>query len=684
MTILDELLVRIGVGDDTQEGLGQVERSMGGLSAPAAAAGGLAGGAFALALDSAMDITAAQTSLQNQLGLTEAEAQRAGGIAGDVFSAGFGGSMADASAAVGSVVSSIGDLGDFTDAELQSMSKSALGLADTFEFDVGESTQAVGNLIKSGLAKDGTEAFDLLTASAQKLPAKLREEIPALTNEYAGFFDQLGFTGPQMFGLLTQAAKDPTFELDKLGDAVKEFTLLLADTEAVKGPLKDLGLDVKEIQGLVNEGKGTQAFDQVIGALKGVEDQTKRTALQAALFGGPGEDLGNSLLTLDASGAAAASGLDKAGGSAKALTDGMEQSPGQAFDQIMRTVSTTLGELLAPALSAVAGFISENKGLMEFIVPVVLAVAAALGVWAAVQWVLNSALLASPTTWIILGIVALIAIIVLVATKTTFFQDAWKIMTKAAIAAWNWFWGLLKAGWNMLVNLFLNFTGPGLFIKHWDTIKKTVGAANDWVVGKVRGSINMVLSAIEWLSKLPGRVGTFFGQMGSAASKKVTELVAMVRGLPGRITGALGNLNNLLINAGANIIRGLIKGVTGMIGSLRERFNSITAMIPDWKGPMTLDMRLLTPSGEAVMGGFMAGVDNQAPALRKQLGSLTAGLPAMAGSSAPSLGKMQAGGPMTITIRMGEKKVADLIVDPLKNAVRTLGGGDVQGFLGGN
>ena len=56
---------------------------------------------------------------------------------------------------------------------------------------------------------------------------------------------------------------------------------------------------------------------------------------------------------------------------------------------------------------------------------------AATKVWAGVQWLLNTALLASPITWIVLGIIALVAVIVLIATKTDWFSRAWR-------ASWGW------------------------------------------------------------------------------------------------------------------------------------------------------------------------------------------------------------------------------------------------------
>jgi TP901 family phage tail tape measure protein len=418
-----------------EQAAADVEGSFRGIAA--AAAGAAVGALFVSGLTAAMDATAANNKLANQLGLTEAESERAGTVAGDVFNAGFSDSIGGVNEALAGVTANIGGMGKATDAELAQMTKSALALADTFNFDVNESTQAMGTLLKTGLAKDGTEALDLLTATARKLPPAMQEELPTLTREYGEFFDQLGFTGPEMMGLLTEAAKNPTFELDKMGDALKEFTLLMADTDAVKGPLEELGLDVREIQTLMNTGQGTEAFDQVTTALRGIEDQTERTALQAALFGGPGEDMGNSLLNLKATGADAAAGLDQAAGSAASLTDSVEES--KSLEATWRQISSTLGELLAPALETVNQFMQEHPGLMKILVPLVLGLAVAMGIFAIATWAVNAAMLANPVTWIILGIIALIAVIVLIIVK-------WDEIAAATSTAWDWITSKLGEG----------------------------------------------------------------------------------------------------------------------------------------------------------------------------------------------------------------------------------------------
>ena len=638
MTVLDEVLVRLGIDSSgldqgSQDAAGQVENNLSGIAA--GAAGVAVGGLFLAGLQSAMDITTATTNLQNQLNLTEGQAQQAGQIAGDVFAQGFGESVTQVADSLAAVSQNMGGFASMSKGELTELTRQAEALAATFQFDVAESTQAAGELIKSGMAKNGQEAFDLITAAAKKLPPALREEIPAVTREYSQFFDQLGFTGPQMMGLLAESAKSPVFEIDKVADTLKELSLRLAETDAVKDPLKELGLDVADIQKLVNTGKGTQAFDQITTALAGVENQTDRTRLAAALMGGPGEDAQAVLEGLGKAGGIAKLGLDDVAGSSKAVADNMAASPGQAWQSIMRTLSTTLGEALAPALSKVSQFLSENSGLIKAVMPVVLALAVALGIWAIAQWAVNSALLANPVTWIILGIVALVAIIVMIATKTTWFQDIWHAMVDGVTSAWNWLWSAISS-------------------------KVSAGVA----------FLRSILST--------GRVAAWFAEVRNAAVVKLVAMIAWVRGLPGRILSAVGNLNNLLVNAGRSIIRGLINGVTGMIGSLRNKFSEITGMIPDWKGPMTVDLKLLAPSGQALMSGLMDGVDDQLPTFERQLNGITSDIPSNLNTSVSAAARASVEKTTVVEFRGSEDDFNRF----MRRSVVVYGGGSVQRAYG--
>lgn len=83
------------------------------------------------------------------------------------------------------------------------------------------------------------------------------------------------------------------------------------------------------------------------------------------------------------------------------------------------------------------------------------------GLVTAAQWAWNAAQLASPTTLIIAAIVVLIGIIVLIATKTDWFQKAWKAawgwIKDAASAVGSWFkdtlWGKwIKGAWDSIIS----------------------------------------------------------------------------------------------------------------------------------------------------------------------------------------------------------------------------------------
>jgi hypothetical protein len=83
----------------------------------------------------------------------------------------------------------------------------------------------------------------------------------------------------------------------------------------------------------------------------------------------------------------------------------------------------------------VAGFIEKNK---EIVGPL----AAVIGTVVVAQWAWNVAMTANPIGLIVVGIAALIAGIVFLATKTTFFQTVWRVawggVKAAAVAVWDW------------------------------------------------------------------------------------------------------------------------------------------------------------------------------------------------------------------------------------------------------
>ncbi|PJN31498.1 hypothetical protein CG717_16165 [Streptomyces sp. CB02613] len=522
------------------EGTEQVNSKLDAMAGPAALAGAAAGGALALGLSSAMDISEAQSSLRDQLGLTEAEAERAGGIAGDVYAAGFGESLADVTDSVAAVGSSISDLGDLTDTEVQDMSKAALALAKRFEIDVADAAAAAGNMINNGLAKDGAEAFDVLSQAAQVLPKQMLADIPAAVNEYGKHWARIGLDGKTAMGMMSQYVKAGGRDIDQAGDVLHEFARITSEeTDRAADALKAMGLPAKQMLADIHKGgePARAALQKTMEGLRGIKDPAKQAELGVALFGDMAGEGADALWAMDPATAAATSGMDEAAGASKRMTDAMEDDPAQQMDAAMRTLTQGLGEALLPVILKASEFMSENKGLMQLLVPVVLGLAVALGVFAAAVWVANMAMLASPVTWIVLGIIALIAVIALIIIK-------WDEVAAATGAAWDWItgkvgggidWltGKIGEGWDWIVG---KVTDGWDWIAEktaavWGWITDKTSAAWDWIVGDVQEAIDDLMAVVGWLGRLPGQVAGWLG-----------KVVSYVAGLPGRIARAASGM----------------------------------------------------------------------------------------------------------------------------------------------
>ena len=557
MALLDELLVRIGMDSSgVDEGAEQVESRLDKLSGPAAAAGLAAGAVFAIGVSSAMDIAEAQTKLQNSLGLTQEEAARAGDIAGDVFSAGFGESMGEVADSVGSVAASLGGLGEHTDAELQDMTKAALGLAKTFGVDVAESTQAVSTLIANDLVKDGKEGFDVLVKAAQTLPGNMMADIPATVAEYGKHWARIGLDAKTAFGMMSQYVAAGGRDIDQAGDVLHEFARITSEeTDKAAAAFKGLGLNSAEMLADIHKGgePAKAALQKTIEALRGVKDEGKQSALAVELFGDMAGEGADALWAMDPATAAASSGMANAAGSAKTLTDNMEASPAQQLTAAMNTFKTTLGEALLPILLKVSHFMSEHQGLMKILIPVVIGLAIVFGIFALAVWAVNIAMMANPIAWIILGIIALIAIVIVLVAKWDWVKQQlgvlWDWIKDKAGAVWGWIKDYLAETWEQIQRntgkaidffnwLFSTFNPLNLIMRAW-------GAISPWISDQWRRVQDSVSRAV-------GRIGGFFSGMWDG----------IVSGLKGALNGAIGLINgaiygiNVLIS-GANRVPGI-------------------------------------------------------------------------------------------------------------------------------
>ncbi|MEU6649518.1 hypothetical protein ABZ904_08725 [Streptomyces sp. NPDC046900] len=198
------------------------------------------------------------------------------------------------------------------------------------------------------------------------------------------------------------------------------------------------------------------------------------------------------------------------------------------------------------------------------------------------------------------------------------------------------------------------------------------------IVGWFLGLPNRAVSALSSLgSRIAGVASSAMRTMGNAITRGIGNAVDFIRGLPGKARSALGDLGGILYGAGKSLVRGFINGVKDMFGSVRDTLGNLTDKLTSWKGPETVDKKILTPAGRMVIGGFMRGIDLQTPALRAQLHQLTREIPGMGLGLGPGRAVSGSGGVLRIEFA-GPEEMARLI----RGVVATKGGGDVQLALG--
>lgn len=281
--------------------------------------------------------------------------------------------------------------------------------------------------------------------------------------------------------------------------------------------------------------------------------------------------------------------------------------------------------IVAAVIGTLAGTILVINGAMAVWGGVIKIVSAATKIWAAGQWLLNAAMSANPIGLIIIAVAALIAIIVIVATRTRFFQTVWAatwgFVQRIARAVGAWisgpFVGFFVRAYNVVLGGLRAF---GAFWRgQWNQAGAVVRAILAAIVAVVQGRIAAVVAIARRVVAVVTVFAQAFGRARQAAITLLASLLTFVASIPGRIVSALGNLGRLLYNAGLDVIRGLINGVRDKIGELKGLLSNLTSLIPKLKGPLPRDRRMLRPQGRAIIAGLIRGMELEETRLRRFL-----------------------------------------------------------------
>ncbi|GAA5056476.1 phage tail tape measure protein [Streptomyces similanensis] len=656
-----------------------------------AAVGAAAGVALVEGFGAALEQGQIVAKLGAQLGATGPQAQRYGKIAGRLYTSAVTEDFESAAETIRAVMGAGLIPAGATNAQIESIATKAQDLASTFDVDLTTSAQAAAGMIKNGLAKDSTEAFDLLTKGMQGLgPAG--EDLVETFREYSPVFKQAGLSGQTALGLIRQGVQGGWVQdTDKIADAFKELQLRATDgSDGVKDAFKALGLDAKKTGDDIAAGgkRGEEGMDRVLRKLKTLgPDSQEAKQIVSTLFGGPGEDLGAALFALDVG--KASKSMDGAAGASQKLGDSLRDNAAAQVEQFKRKASQafieTLGTKVVPVLSKATGYLSEHKDVAKALAVGVGALGIAFGIAAVSVWAMNSALLANPITWVIVGIAA--AVILVIAY--------WDQIKGATLAAWDWVVAKITGAKDLALLAIGGLASIPGDVARW------FGQAKDWALAHL-------LALVAWLTGLPGRATSAVSSMGAklaaqassawrsftvATAAKVVAFLSYVSGLPNKIKNALVNMGGLLVGKGKDVVRGLWNGILGMGGWLRSKIIGWAKdVIP---GPVAKALGIHSPSrvmrdqiGRWIPRGIVAGIEGEAPAVDRAMRNLvsvpTAGQATArsAAAAGPSRTASSAAAPDVVRIGSDGTALGDLMVSELRKVVASRGG-NVQFVLMG-
>ena len=539
----------------------------------------------------------------------------------DVYAANYGDSVADVGDAVAMVNRNMANLDQNG---LTAATEGALALRDAFEYDVAESTRAA-EAIRKNFGSSAEEAFSLIAAGAQNGLDYSGELIDTI-NEYSSQFAKLGFDADGMFNILQAGADGTAWNLDKVGDAIKEFSIRAIDgSDSTVEAFTSLGYNAEDIMATFAAGGegANKAFFDVINTLMAVDDQVERDALGVALFGTMWEDLGTEAME-------AMAGASQAAYDTEGALEKINQVKYNDLDSAIQGIGRQMEVALLPAADAVYQSLMDSMPeiteAMEEVSPVIAEIAGDFADWAGgaiseglpvlvdgikdfADWAGKAYEKAKPFLnflWEHKGTVLAIA------AGLRLLGPAIGAVTTAmnAFRTAKTFMALLQSSGKItqVTNAFKAFgsalMGPlgiiiavaaaiALLYKNWDTVKAWLVNFGNTVNQIWTNFSNMVGNAITAIGQKFPLLGAYLQGWWESIQAAVDNVKAIFQNIidfisnvfSGNWSAAWQNIVNIfgnLFGMIVNLAKAPINGVISAINWVLSKINSISVTIPDW------------------------------------------------------------------------------------------------------
>lgn len=539
----------------------------------------------------------------------------------DVYAANYGDSVADVGDAVAMVNRNMANLDQNG---LTAATEGALALRDAFEYDVAESTRAA-EAIRKNFGSSAEEAFSLIAAGAQNGLDYSGELIDTI-NEYSSQFAKLGFDADGMFNILQAGADGTAWNLDKVGDAIKEFSIRAIDgSDSTVEAFTSLGYNAENIMATFAAGGegANKAFFDVINTLMAVDDQVERDALGVALFGTMWEDLGTEAME-------AMAGASQAAYDTEGALEKINQVKYNDLDSAIQGIGRQMEVALLPAADAVYQSLMDSMPeiteAMEEESPVIAEIAGDFADWAGgaisdglpvlvdgirdfADWAGKAYEKAKPFLsflWehkgTVLAVAAALRVlgpaIGAVTTAMNAFKTAKTFMAllqssgkiAQVTAAFQRFGSILTGPLGIIIAV---AGAIALLYKNWDTVKAWLVNFGNTVNQIWTNFSNMVGNAIAAIGQKFPMLGAYLQGWWESIQAAVDNVKAIFQNIidfisnvfSGNWSAAWQNIVNIfgnLFGMIVNLAKAPINGVISAINWVISKINSISVTIPDW------------------------------------------------------------------------------------------------------
>ena len=338
---------------------GIVEKGMSGAKVAIGAVATAITGLGASAVKFGTDYQKASNQLQSETGATAEEMDTLNEAMKNTYANNFGESIEDVSNVIAELRKQVGV--KWSADAFQEMTQDAIILRDTFDYDVNESVRAAKALMDQ-FGIEGSDAFDLIAQASQK-GLDFSGELLDNVSEYSVQFEKLGFSAEDMFNIFESGANAGAFNLDKIGDAVKEFSIRAIDgSNTTIDGFTRLGLNADEMAQKFASGGDVakEAFYEVIQRIAEMDNSVEQSIVGVDLFGTMWEDLGPDVVTQLGS---IRDGFDSTKDTMQELSQIKYDDLGSALQGIGRQVQTNLllpiSDKLLPIFNDLANKLNE-------------------------------------------------------------------------------------------------------------------------------------------------------------------------------------------------------------------------------------------------------------------------------------------------------------------------------------